>query len=88
MVVVMVVVVVELMNIKRMLQMKNLAWSLQCCSQKEGKQETDEKEGDLKERNKERRNKRKKKKTERKPDFLSKMSALLYHWGKLAYLHG
>ena len=40
----MVAVVVELMNVQRVLQMKSIAWSLQCCSQKEGKQETVKKE--------------------------------------------
>ena len=45
-IIVVVVVVAELMNVQRVLQMKSVAWSLQCCSQKEGKQETDEKEQD------------------------------------------
>ena len=65
---VVVVVVVEL-NVQRVLQMKNVAWSLQCCSQKEGKQETDEKEQD--------RRKGKKRRGERKRQKRNLLSKLL-----------
>jgi hypothetical protein len=39
-IIIVVVVVAELMNVQRVLKMRSVAWSLQCCSQKEGKQET------------------------------------------------
>jgi len=45
-IIVVVVAVVMELNVQRVLQMKSVAWSLQCCSQKEGKQGTDEKEQD------------------------------------------
>jgi len=66
-VVVTVAVVVEL-NVRRVLQMKSVSWSLQCCSQKEGKQETNEKEQDRR-KGKKRRNERKR----QKRNLLSKM---------------